>query len=86
MPKKFPHFPLKAFKKNRKIKQELVANQPDAENLPVTDFSEEEMQAAWKEYTTNVESDGKYNLLSHLTMGVPKLTAPSFILNFQTKP
>lgn len=60
----------------------MVANQPDTENLPVTDFSEEEMQAAWTEYTNTVESDGKYNLLSHLTMGVPKLDGSIIHLEF----
>jgi len=73
---------LKSIQKKQEIKQELVANQPDAENLPVTEFSEEEMQAAWDEYTTNVESDGKYNLLSHLTMGVPKLDGSVIHLEF----
>ena len=60
----------------------MVANQPDAENLPVNDFSEAEMQAVWTEYTANVESDGKYNLLSHLTMGVPKLDGAIIHLEF----
>jgi DNA polymerase-3 subunit gamma/tau len=60
----------------------MVANQPDAENLPANDFSDEEMQTVWTEYTANVESDGKYNLLSHLTMGVPKLEGSIIHLEF----
>ncbi|HCY81333.1 MAG TPA: DNA polymerase III subunit gamma/tau [Xanthomarina gelatinilytica] len=80
--KKVSALSLKSIQKKQEIKQELVANQPDAENLPVTEFSEEEMQAAWDEYTTNVESDGKYNLLSHLTMGVPKLDGSVIHLEF----
>ena len=60
----------------------MVANQPDAEKLPVNDFSEEAMQIAWMEYTNNVESDGKYNLLSHLTMGIPKLEGSIIHLEF----
>lgn len=80
--KKVSALSLKSIQKKQEIKQELVANQPDAQNLPVTEFSEEEMQAAWDEYTTNVESDGKYNLLSHLTMGVPKLDGSVIHLEF----
>ena len=80
--KKVSALSLKSIQKKQEIKQELVANQPDAENLPTNDFSEEEMQAAWTEYTTNVESDGKYNLLSHLTMGVPKLDGSIIHLEF----
>jgi len=80
--KKVSALSLKSIQKKQEIKQELVANQPDAENLPTNEFSEEEMQAAWTEYTTNVESDGKYNLLSHLTMGVPKLEGSIIHLEF----
>ncbi len=60
----------------------MVANQPDAKNLPVNNFSEEEMQAAWTEYTTSVESEGKFNLLSHLTMEAPKLEGSIIHLEF----
>lgn len=51
----------------------MVSKQPDDKDLPVEDFSEIEMQAAWKDYANKIEQEGKYNLLSHLTMGVPKL-------------
>ncbi|MGO3181980.1 MAG: DNA polymerase III subunit gamma/tau [Aequorivita sp.] len=73
---------LKSIQKKKQIKQELVANQPDTKNLPVEAFSEEEMQAAWKEYTAAVEREGKYNLLSHLTMGTPKLEGSIIHLEF----
>ncbi|CAM3419240.1 DNA polymerase III subunit gamma/tau [Aequorivita lipolytica] len=80
--KKVSALSLKSIQKKQEIKQEMVANQPDAENLPVNNFSEEEMQAAWTEYTANVESEGKFNLLSHLTMGVPKLDGSIIHLEF----
>ncbi len=73
---------LKSIQKKQEIKQEMVANQPDVKNLPVKEFSEEEMLVAWKEYTANVESDGKFNLLSHLSMGVPKLEGAIIHLEF----
>lgn len=80
--KKVSALSLKSIQKKQEIKQELVANQPDAENLPVTEFSEEKMQTVWNEYTTNIEREGKYNLLSHLTMGVPKLDGTIIHLEF----
>ena len=80
--KKVSALSLKSIQKKQEIKQELVAIQPDAENLPVNDFSEAEMQTAWTEYTNSVESDGKYNLLSHLTMGIPKLEGSIIHLEF----
>ncbi len=80
--KKVSALSLKSIQKKQEIKQEMVANQPDAKNLPVNNFSEEAMQAAWTEYTTNIETDGKYNLLSHLTMGIPKLDGSIIHLEF----
>ncbi len=80
--KKVSALSLKSIQKKQEIKQEIVANQPDVENLPTNEFSEEEMQSAWREYTSNVENDGKYNLLSHLTMGVPKLDGSIIHLEF----
>lgn len=73
---------LKSIKKKHELQQEMVANQPDAKNLPVDNFTDEEMQTAWKEYTKTVEREGKYNLLSHLTMGVPKLEGSIIHLEF----
>jgi DNA polymerase-3 subunit gamma/tau len=60
----------------------LVANQPDEQNLPTDTFDEPQLIAAWKEYTDQVEKDGKYNLLSHLTMGVPRLEGSLIHLEF----
>jgi DNA polymerase-3 subunit gamma/tau len=71
--KKVSALSLKSIRKKQELKKELVANLPDADNLPVTEFSELEMQEAWANYAKKVEEDGKYNLLSHLTMGVPTL-------------
>lgn len=80
--KKVSALSLKSIQKKQQMKQELVANQPDVENLPVTEFSEEEMQTAWKDYTAIVESEGKFNLLSHLSMGIPKLEGTTIHLEF----
>ncbi len=64
---------LKSIRKKQELKKELVAKQPDEKNLPKESFSEEEMVTAWNSYTQKIEKDGKFNLLSHLTMGTPKL-------------
>ncbi|MBT0608002.1 DNA polymerase III subunit gamma/tau [Aequorivita echinoideorum] len=80
--KKVSALSLKSIQKKQEIKQELVANQPTEDNLPVNDFSEDEMQVAWQEYANTVESDGKFNLLSHLTMGVPRLEGTIIHLEF----
>ncbi len=80
--KKVSALSMKSIQKKQEIKKELVANQPDAENLPVNDFSEGDMQAVWAEYTAEIEKDGKYNLLSHLTMGQPKLDGTLIKLEF----
>jgi len=36
----------------------------------------------WNKYTKKVEKDGKFNLLSHLTMGTPKLEGAIIHLEF----
>ena len=73
---------LKSIQKKQELKQEQLANEPEAENLPTESFSEEAMQTAWHEYAAKVENDGKFNLLSHLTMGVPKLDGSIIHLEF----
>ncbi|WP_034258100.1 DNA polymerase III subunit gamma/tau [Altibacter lentus] len=80
--KKVSALSLKSIQKKQAIQKERIANQPDEENLPTSDFNEDQMIAAWKEYTDTVEKDGKYNLLSHLTMGVPKLEGSLIHLEF----
>jgi len=71
--KKVSALSLRSIQKKKELKKEMVSNQPDDKDLPVEEFSEIEMQSAWKDYTNKIEQEGKYNLFSHLTMGVPKL-------------
>ena len=73
---------LKSIQRKQQLKEEFIANQPDEENLPVQDFSEDEMKNVWQEYSQLVEKDGKFNLLSHLTMGVPRLEGHVIHLEF----
>jgi len=64
---------LKSIQKKKELQEELVANQPKQEILPTEDFSEGEMKKVWFEYAHLVEQEGKFNLMSHLTMGEPVL-------------
>ncbi|RFN58265.1 DNA polymerase III subunit gamma/tau [Marixanthomonas ophiurae] len=80
--KKVSALSLKSIRKKQELKKEQLANQPDEENLPTDPFSEDEMRTAWTQYAKKVETDGKYNLLSHLTMGIPKLDGNIIHLEF----
>jgi DNA polymerase-3 subunit gamma/tau len=80
--KKVSALSIKSIQKKNQMKQELVANKPDAENLPFNDFTLDEMLAAWQSYSAIIENEGKYNLHSHLSMGVPKLEGSVIHLEF----
>ena len=80
--KKVSALSLKSIQKKHEMKQELVAKKPDAKNLPYKDFTEDEMIAAWQSYSAIIEKEGKYNLHSHLSMGVPKLEGSIIHLEF----
>jgi DNA polymerase-3 subunit gamma/tau len=80
--KKVSALSLKSIQKKHEMQRELVAKKPDAKNLPYKDFTEDEMLAAWQSYSTIIEKEGKYNLHSHLSMGVPKLEGTIIHLEF----
>ena len=80
--KKVSALSIKSIQKKQQFKKELVAKQPDQANLPKEDFSEEEMVTVWNDYAKEIEDKGQYNLLSHLTMGVPKLEGALIHLEF----
>jgi DNA polymerase-3 subunit gamma/tau len=73
---------LKSIRKKQELKKERVAKQPNEKDLPKEAFSEKDMIATWDQFTSQVEKEGKYNLLSHLTMGVPKLEGTLIHLEF----
>ena len=58
-------------KKEHEIKQNEVVY--DEINLPSDDFTEEDMQTAWKDFVTVLEGEGKHNLASILSIDTPKL-------------
>lgn len=73
---------LKSIQKQQQLKEEFDANRPEKKILPTEDFSEDEMKAVWHSYSKLVEKEGKFNLLSHLTMGVPRLEGHIIHLEF----
>ncbi|WP_159023193.1 DNA polymerase III subunit gamma/tau [Formosa sp. L2A11] len=58
-------------KKEHEIKQNEVVY--DEVNLPTDDFTEEDMQTAWKDFVSVLEAEGKHNLASILSIDTPKL-------------
>ncbi len=80
--KKISALSLKSIQKKQELKQEQLANAPDVANLPSDDFTESEMQKAWMDYAKQIEGEGKFNLHSHLSMGVPTLSGNSVVLEF----
>jgi DNA polymerase-3 subunit gamma/tau len=73
---------LKSIKKKQQLEKELVANNPIEKELPKNKFTKEEMVNAWNNYTLKIEKQGKFNLHSHLSMGVPKLEGSIIHLEF----
>ncbi len=80
--KKVSALSLKSIQKKYELKEEQAAKKPVHIDLPTEAFSEKEMVEAWNLYAKKVEKEGKYNLLSHLTMGVPKLEGNTIKLEF----
>lgn len=80
--KKVSALSLKSIRKKQQLQKELVANLPSTDELPVKDFTQEDMHSAWKAYAKKLEKDGKYNLYSHLTMGTPTLDGATIQLVF----
>jgi len=73
---------LKSIQKQQELKEEIEANTPKQRVLPTEKFSEEQMVAVWKSYSKIVEKEGRFNLLSHLSMNVPKLKGHIIHLEF----
>jgi len=64
---------LKSIQKKQQLKEAQQLQKPDPKDLPEEPFDLDGLMRAWNHYAQKLEKDGKYNLLSHLTMGVPKL-------------
>jgi len=71
--KKVSALSIKSIQKKKQLQEDLAAKKPDNLDLPTEKFTKKEMLSAWNQYAKKIEKEGKYNLLSHLTMGIPKL-------------
>ena len=80
--KKVSALSLKSIQKKQEFQKELEAKLPDEKNLPTESFTESQMQQEWAEYTKKIQKEGKHNLVSHLTMDVPRLKGESIFLSF----
>jgi DNA polymerase-3 subunit gamma/tau len=69
-----------------KAKQEHLIRQMDViideENLPKNDFTEEQLIKTWNAYVNDIESKGKFNLASILSIDTPKLKGTTIHLTY----
>ena len=75
---------LKSIKEKQAMQAQASASD-STEELPHEEFSQESLEAAWKEYTAKMEAKGRYNLVSHLSMAVPQKEENKLILEFPNK-
>jgi len=73
---------IKSIQERQKLKQEALAKQKQNRQLPTDSFTQDEMVAAWNAYAEIVEKQGKFNLLSHLTMNTPILKGETIHLEY----
>ena len=72
-PKKKSAFSISSIKKKKELLKIVNDNKPEESEKPKNSFSEEQFQLAWNQFTKKIDREGKYNLLSHLTMAKPVL-------------
>ena len=73
---------LKSIQKKHQLAKEISDRSTSKENLPNEAFTQAQMITHWNAYTEIVKKQGKYNLLSHLSMNVPTLIDGMIHLEF----
>lgn len=73
---------LKSIEKKQQLAKKVSDRSQNKEKLPTEEFTQEQMITHWNAYTKTVKEQGKYNLLSHLTMSVPILKDGMIHLEF----
>ena len=63
---------LKSVRKKKELELQRQSKEDSRQELREA-FSEDDMIEAWNSFASKIEKDGRYNLHSHLSMGVPKL-------------
>ena len=64
---------LKSIQQKRQLQEKFKAKVVAHDNLPEDEFSENELQAAWKEYAKILDHKGERILASHLDMVLPEV-------------
>lgn len=73
---------LKSIEKKQQLAKKVSDRSQNKEKLPTEEFTQEQMITHWNAFTKIVKEQGKYNLLSHLTMSVPILKDGMIHLEF----
>ena len=79
-PKKKSAFSITSVKKKKELLKIINDNKPEEAEKPNNSFTEKEFHLAWDQFTEKINKEGKYNLLSHLTMAKPLLNGTSINL------
>lgn len=71
---------LKSIAQKKKIEENQEASQPDKGVKRNSEITQKAFLEAWNQYAENIKNEGKFNLHSHLTMGVPQLKGTEITL------
>ena len=80
--KKKSAFSLTSIKEKKELLKTINENKTEEIDKPKKLFSENDFLLVWKEYCQKIEKDGKFNLLSHLSMSTPKLKSTTIHLEY----
>jgi DNA polymerase-3 subunit gamma/tau len=71
---------LKSIAQKKKIEENQEVTQPDKGVKRNSEITHKAFLEAWNQYAENIKNEGKFNLHSHLTMGVPQLKGTEITL------
>ena len=80
--KKKSVFSLTSIKEKKELLKTINENKPEEIDKPKKLFSENDFLLVWKEYCQKIEKDGKFNLVSHLSMSIPILKNTTIHLEY----
>ena len=80
--KKKSVFSLTSIKEKKELLKTINENKPEEIDKPKKLFSENDFLLVWKEYCQKIEKDGKFNLVSHLSMSMPILKNTTIHLEY----
>ena len=75
---------LKSIKEKQQMQAQSAA-QEATEQLPAEEFTQEALEVHWKAYTAKMEKKGRYNLVSHLSMGLPQKEENRLVVEYPNK-